>query len=130
MDSKTESKIPVAIESENKRTENENDSVRVKEKNKDSLLLQVDGSKKSGILTTAVNSLRVNILKVNNKGDALIHDGTRIMMVAAQHVRLPNAEDIGFKRLQFIKKLYSLLLKGDSIDTAKVFVEASYFGVI
>uniref|UniRef100_A0A7S3PMH5 Uncharacterized protein n=1 Tax=Aplanochytrium stocchinoi TaxID=215587 RepID=A0A7S3PMH5_9STRA len=92
---------------------------------KHSLHLQVDGTKQSGILTTAMNSARVNILKLNNKGDALIHDGKRIMMVAAQHVTLAMSEqDIGFKRLQFVKKIYFSLLKGEIVDTSKIYVEA------
>lgn len=87
--------------------------------------LQVESSKKSAILTTLGNSARVNVVKLNKKGDALIHDGNRIMMVAAKNVTiLSDANEIGAKRLEFVKKTFSLLTKGEAVDIAKIISEA------
>ena len=98
------------------------------------LHLQVDATKKKGILThkphgchgpLQVQSSRVSVLHISSKGDALVNDGTTILMIPAAAVSIVDDDEDaeGRKRLEFVKRIYNSILEGDIIDTAAVYLE-------
>lgn len=86
--------------------------------------LKVDESRKSGVLVTPRKSVKVTIMKLNVRGDALVHDGTRIMMVPSKHVAIGTSEETeGAKRLELVKRTYEAISTGAVIDVAAVYAE-------
>lgn len=86
--------------------------------------LKVDSQRKTGVLSTMRRVITVRIMKINTKGDALVHDGKTVLMVPAKHVYAQDMEEtFGPKRLMLAKRAFTTLSKGDLREVMKIYTE-------
>lgn len=93
---------------------------------KHKIVLHVDKTKQRGILTLRhLYSVRVSVIHISSKGDALVNDGKKAMMIPADSVQVVNEEEdvAGRRRLEFVKKIYETLRSGGIVDTAAIYLE-------
>lgn len=90
------------------------------------LNLVVHSNKKKGILTTGVfKSSRVQVLHLSSKGDALVKNGSDVLMISSDKVTMIGQNDAeeGKERLRFIRQMYKTILSGNPIDTGSIYLE-------
>mmetsp|Transcript_8046 Transcript_8046/g.12972 ORF Transcript_8046/g.12972 Transcript_8046/m.12972 type:complete len:121 (-) Transcript_8046:1104-1466(-) len=108
-------------------------------------LRMVEGEKKA-VLVQNSKLKSVSILKLNFKGDALVHDGSRIMMISSDNIikstecveekdsevtglDLSSASE-GEKRLAAVKRIYDRWMNGNSLDTNTLIHECHRYGFL
>ena len=90
------------------------------------VVLQVHRSRKKGMLTLRhLHSVRVSIVHISSRGDALVNDGKKAMMIPSESVMIDTLEEsvAARQRFQFVKSIYETIKKGDIVDTAAVYFE-------
>lgn len=88
--------------------------------------LVVDAKKQKGVLIFSyLQSKRVRILHISSKGDALINDGSNVLMINSSNVTMVSEDEAteGRRRLEFVKHIYSCILSGELVDTNQIFLE-------
>lgn len=86
--------------------------------------LKLDEQRKTGVLFTRQKSANVRVMKINTKGDALVHDGKSVLMIPSKHVYSQDMEKtLGVKRLALTKRAFKSITKGDLNDVMSIYKE-------